>query len=344
MAAVSIPTTRSLCILETGETIRRDRLLPGAILVRLAKTHIRIGTFEYAASTQQHSLGPLKELTDYTIKRLYPHLVDQNHAYFEFFKEVSRRQVRLVSQWMSVGFIHGVMNTDNMSVGGETLDYGPCAFMDHFKYSKVFSSIDHYGRYAYGNQLQILMWNLDQLAKCLQKIDPDHDYGQWLQLFYQEGLEVFVKTFCEKFGLLNLTFEEGLQLLQTWFRFLEQHQLDFTLAHLDLEKILLEEETHVLLKTLAGFEDVYRCWQQHLINEGRTIQEVLSQMRKKNPYVIPRNHHVEKAIEDVYRGDRHFLDSLLRVIQRPFLREADHEHFFHPPRPEEVVHQTFCGT
>jgi uncharacterized protein YdiU (UPF0061 family) len=335
--ALKIPTTRSLAVITTGETVQRERALPGAILTRLAKSHIRIGTFEYFAA--RRDLASLKILADYTLGRLFPHLKNQQDPYWDFFREASLLQAQLIARWMSIGFIHGVMNTDNMVVSGETIDFGPCAFMDHFHPMKVFSSIDHAGRYAYANQPEIAQWNLSILGFCISLLtDPQlkntaanqEKISEVLKSFEENFQKAYLTEFSKKLGITSS--EASAQPLITEFLdLMKETQMDFTLAFDSLNQ---EAQFLSLFKNSTPALK----WRQNWIS----FKPDFDVLKTHNPKVIPRNHKVEQALRKAEENDLSLVLELLRVIQDPFTQPRDE--FFLPPSSSEEVKQTFCGT
>jgi uncharacterized protein YdiU (UPF0061 family) len=345
MHAYGIPTTRSLAAVTSGGIVFRDRPQPGAILTRVASSHIRVGTFEYFSARQNHEA--LKKLADYSIHRHYPEIENSDSPYIEFFRAVGKRQALLISQWMSIGFIHGVMNTDNMTISGQTIDYGPCAFMDHFSFGKVYSSIDHQGRYAYGNQPQILFWNLYSLANCLRLlIHSDPQESEKIIQGLMEDLqkyfyETFAITMCKKIGIENGSTED-LELIQQWFGYIEEKQIDFTNGFRKLAKDLMANQ-HSFESTEA-FETFYDSWKKRLSKENKTLEQISAQMDSVNPLYIPRNHLIEKAIQLAEANDYSLFHKLVDVLANPFTEQSGTEELKKPPEDHEVVQQTFCGT
>jgi uncharacterized protein YdiU (UPF0061 family) len=367
MHTIGIPTTRSLAVLATGETVQRETRLPGGIVTRVAPSFIRVGTFEYFASLQAHS--SLQQLFDYTVDRLFPELrIRHTHDLpIAFFNHVTQLQAQLVAQWLSVGFIHGVMNTDNTSIAGITLDYGPCAFLDETNFNKVFSSIDRHGRYAYSNQPSILQWNLIKLAEALF---PLFDLNpKDFESVITKSLHVFSTTYqkhwqhlmLNKLGIVNHCEPnsatnsepptEVLQLLDQWHLYLQQHELDFTLAHYHLKKLLqqpnpMEPSRDVRLLECPDFNaepflSFKIKWLKHV---QPTRDESLQLLEKSNPLYIPRNHLIEKIIHSVEQGDTSELHTWIKILQDPYTEHADSEHFYRAPETHERVSATFCGT
>ncbi len=346
MHALGIPTTRSLAVVATGEQVRRERPLPGAVLTRIASSHLRVGTVEYAAATGDPSL--LRALVTYAIDRHFPERAGEENPALALLEAVIERQASLVARWMEVGFIHGVMNTDNMSLPGETIDYGPCAFMDEYDPATVFSSIDRHGRYAFGHQPAIAAWNLARLAEALApSIDPDPARA------IERG-NAALGRFPERFrhhrlaGLrakLGLSREEpdDADLAETFLAHLARLRADHTNAFRDLARETLPPYTH--LAADAGLREWRRRHLARLAREPYPFEEARRRMNAANPAVIPRNHLVEKALDAATeRGDFAPFHRLLAALTRPFEEPADFPALLRPPTPEERVRATFCGT
>jgi len=336
MAALGIPTTRSLAVVTTGEVVMRDRELPGAILTRVAASHIRVGTFEYAAG--QGIPEPIQALADYTIQRHYPELTGADNPYLALLQAVIDRQASLIAQWQGVGFIHGVMNTDNMAISGETIDYGPCAFMDTYDPETVFSSIDRHGRYAYINQSSIAQWNLARFAEALLPL-LHADESKALELA-QESIVSFSKSFQnywltnmrKKLGLFNKEADDVVLItdLLTW---MHQNHADFTNTFRSLALTGLPE---------ASLSDWYAKWQARLTRQTETTTEVLDLMRVQNPAVIPRNYYVEEALQAaVNHNDLNSLEELVTILRSPYQEVASK---YTRPMASPQPYQTFCGT
>ena len=342
MHALNIPTTRSLAVVVTGESVMRDELLSGAVLTRVAKSHIRVGTFQFASTL--NDIQKLKALTDYTIDRHYPECKEKDNPYLAFLNAVIERQALLVSQWMHVGFIHGVMNTDNMAISGETIDYGPCAFMDRYHPETVFSSIDRQGRYAYANQAPIAQWNLARFAETLLPlIDQDDDRSielatQSVNSFSEQFQAAWLKGMRQKIGLFNEEVSD-MDLINELLVLMQKNKADYTLTfrHLSSDAILKN----------AIFEDrSFKAWYQkwmHRIQkqkEGEKASKLI--MLKHNPAVIPRNYLVEKALSlAIMEQNYKFLNDLISALQKPY---EDSKVFSEPPLEEDMSYQTFCGT
>jgi len=351
MHALGIPTTRALAAVTTGEVVLRELPLPGAIVTRVAKSHVRVGTFEYAATLTDGK--PLRALVDHVIRRLYPEALDAASPALALLKGVVERQAALVAQWMHVGFIHGVMNTDNMALSGETIDFGPCAFMDAYDPATVFSAIDSQGRYAFGNQPPIAQWNLARLAETLLPLlDPDPERAVGLA---EDMLAHFAACFRTRWGeglrhKLGLTrAEEGdLALAEGFLALLHAQRVDFTLAFrrlCDAADAPATGSVRELFQDPVAFDAWAIGWRRRLDAEGVPAAERARRMRRVNPLYIPRNHLVEQAILAAV-GQRDFAPfaELVEVVARPFDEQPGRERFALPPQPEEQVFRTFCGT
>ena len=344
MHALRIPTTRSLAVATTGEHIQRQEILPGAVLTRIAASHIRVGTFQYAAAHQDPPA--LRALADYTLLRHFPELATTETRYFDFFQAVMDRQAALIAQWLHVGFIHGVMNTDNMALSGETIDYGPCAFIDDYHPDTVFSSIDHHGRYAYDQQPQIARWNLARLAESLLPLfHPDQKTAADLA---NEALSSFENRFQghwlrgmrSKLGLLSAENEDA-ALAQELLDWMHAHSLDFTNTFRSLS-----QETAFAQPTFihAGFLTWHAKWTARLARQPHSPSQSAEEMRAHNPAVIPRNHLVEQALTAaVQHGDLSVTHRLLTALADPYNPAAPAE-FTTPPPTHAPAYQTFCGT
>jgi len=342
MNALNIPTTRSLAVVTTGESVMRDEVLPGAILTRVAKSHIRVGTFQFASTL--NDINKLKALADYTIDRHYPECKAKDNPYLAFLNAVIERQALLISQWMHIGFIHGVMNTDNMSISGETIDYGPCAFMDRYHPETVFSSIDRQGRYAYLNQPPIAQWNLARFAETLIPL-IDHNADKSIELasqsvnnFSDQFQIAWLKGMRQKLGLFN---EEGsdIELINELLVLMQKNKADYTLTfrHLSSDAILKD----AIFKD-ASFKVWYKNW-LHCIQKQKESEETSRlKMLKHNPAVIPRNYLVEKALSlAVADQDYKFLNDFTAALLKPY---EDSQVFSEPPIEEDKSYKTFCGT
>jgi len=350
--ALGIPTTRALAVLHTGEGVQRDTVKPGAILARVAASHVRVGSFQYYACRGDQE--GLRLLADYAIARHDPDLTDAPDRYPRFLARVVERQARLIAQWMSVGFIHGVMNTDNMTVSGETLDYGPCAFLDHMDPRKVFSSIDRGGRYAYGNQPNIALWNLARLAETLLPLlDEDEntaiEQAQAVLAEYAPAYEaVYTRRFALKLGLERV--EEGDRaLVADLLDLMTADRVDFTVFFRQLSdcpfgaEAMARASAH--FENAEGFAAWLNRWHSRLATTGRSAESIATAMRAVNPAYIARNHRVEEAIAAAeLEGDLQPAETLVDWISRPYDERPGGERYQTGPEPHEVVRQTFCGT
>ncbi len=352
MAALGIPTTRSLAAVVTGESVMRETVLPGAVLTRVASSHIRVGTFQFLAT--RGDIGGLRRLADHVIARHYPHAANAERPYHALIEGVIDRQAELVARWMLIGFIHGVMNTDNTSISGETIDYGPCAFMDQYDPGTVFSSVDHKGRYAYANQPPIALWNLVRFAECLLPLLADEQQKAVAES--KDLLDTFVKKFStihqaglhKKIGLF--TTRDGDQaLVQELLDAMAKNQADFTLTFRRLADAALDSANDGAVRQLfadpAAFDDWAVRWRQRTGSEAQSGEERRNAMRAVNPAFIPRNHRIEAIIEAaVSRDDYAPFEELLTVLSKPFEDQPQFAAYAEPPQPEQRVLQTFCGT
>jgi serine/tyrosine/threonine adenylyltransferase len=349
MHGLGIPTTRALAAVATGEAVYRETALPGAVFTRVARSHIRVGTFQFFAV--RGDMAALKRLADYTIDRLYPELKDDGQPYLALLDRVMERQAALVAHWLSVGFIHGVMNTDNMAISGETIDFGPCAFMDSYHPETVFSSIDRTGRYAYGNQPPIAQWNLARFAETLLGL-MDADRGRAIEVAtarivgFPDLLERHrLNWMRRKLGLF--TEEDGdAALVQSWLDLLQGQQADFTLAFRGLAEVAAEPEMPgALFEGAPGHEDWQAAWRQRLSREPQTARQRVAAMRQVNPAFIPRNHRVEQALAAaVEHEDLGPLKRLMAVLARPYDDQPGAADLAEAPGPEARGYRTFCGT
>lgn len=352
MAALGIPTTRALAAVTTGETVRRETLLPGAVLTRIASSHIRIGTFQFFAA--RRDIEGLRLLADHVITRHYPELAGSEAPCLGLLGAVVEAQAKLVARWMQIGFIHGVMNTDNMSIAAETLDYGPCAFMDAYDPATVFSAIDEYGRYAYANQPPIARWNLTRLAEALLPLLSE-DQDEAIQLAQQvlDGFEGHFQTALTA-GLrrkLGLTTDEpeDAALINGLLDTMQRGKADFTLTFRRLsegdEPPPPGQACRDLFGNPAEFDAWEALWRQRLTREAMSPAERQAAMRAVNPLFIPRNHRVEAAIESaVEHQDFAPFEELVDVLAHPYDARPGREHYALPPAAHERVLATFCGT
>jgi len=352
MAVLGIPTTRALAAVTTGETVWRETPLPGAVLTRVASSHIRVGTFQFFAA--RGDVDAIRRLADHVIARHYPEAVDAANPYRTLLDLVILRQAELVAKWLHVGFIHGVMNTDNMSIAGETIDYGPCAFMDAYDPGAVYSSIDTVGRYAYGNQARIAKWNLARLAETLLPLlagdkdaaveeaqDAIGGFATPFETAYAAGLS-------RKLGLLQPR-PEDLSLAQDLLERMARNGADFSLTFRRLCDAAASPDGDAAVRSLftdpTAFDDWAARWRHRLAEENGEMNERRAAMRAANPAFIPRNHLVQEAISAaVNERDFSLFESLLTVLSRPYEDQPAFGRYADPPRPDQVVHQTFCGT
>lgn len=351
MAALKIPTTRSLAAILTGEEVIRETELRGAILLRTAASHIRIGTFEYFFARKD--LANLKVLADYSIERHYPQCRQAPDPYKLFLQKVVESQALLIAGWMSVGFIHGVMNTDNMTISGETIDFGPCAFMDSFELYKVYSFIDRQGRYAYGNQPKIAIWNLQSFANCLaplmlkESLPADGLDNFVAEIFTEEFNYQWQKIIAQKLGLEDYT-ESDSDLINDLFGLLQQYSLDFTLCFRYLSRLaagtLLPQNLYQPFLDNPQFSLWVSRWQLRLAAEHSIPAEISKKMLLANPAVIPRNHKIEEVIKAAEELDFKPFNSLLDVLLAPFDSAPETSDYAKPPRKDQEVPNTFCGT
>ena len=350
MHALNIPTTRALAAVTTGETVQRERALPGAILTRVAASHLRVGTFEFFAAKDDQTL--IRRLADYAIARHDPALTDGPDPYLHFLQAVIERQAALVARWMSVGFIHGVMNTDNMTISGETIDYGPCAFMEHFDPDAVFSSIDTSGRYAYGNQPAIAQWNLARFSETLLPfISADR---KWATERANEAVQSFSTRFNAhwsaalhaKFGL-DIADGHEHTLAEDYLKLLHTHRIDFTLAFRRLADAAAGD--YAPLNALFGKSAPdLQHWLLRWCKHAQTVDPIqrAASMRRVNPIYIPRNHQVEAALS---AAEEHYdlapFERMLRVLEHPYDERESDDAFAHPaPAAATACYKTFCGT
>lgn len=344
MHALRIPTTRSLAVVTTGENIRREAFLAGAILTRVATSHIRVGTFEFAALDDEPEL--VESLMDYAIERHDPEVRDAPNRALAFLNKVMERQADLIVHWMRVGFIHGVMNTDNMTISGETIDYGPCAFMDAYDPKTVFSSIDHMGRYAYTNQPLIAQWNLARLAEALLPM-IDVDMSKAIPLA-EKAINGFTALYHAKWlammrtklGLFDVQKGDE-QLISDLLDWMQTNRADYTNTFRDLSQSDRPSGQHYKNKAFLAW---YERWQARLKQNAQPFEASLALMKDHNPAVIPRNHKVEEALDAATNGDLQPFHDLLSALKDAYSDHADLISYQSPPAADERVYQTFCGT
>jgi len=344
MHHLGIPTTRSLAVVNTGETVIREAVLPGSILTRVASSHIRVGTFQFAAAHGEPGL--VQSLLDYTVTRHYPELDGSDNKAVALLNAVIESQIDLIVHWMRVGFIHGVMNTDNVTLCGETIDYGPCAFMDSYDPKTVFSSIDQMGRYAYGNQPGVAHWNIARLAESLLSLI--HDEQDRAVSIAEDTINTFADRYQHKWtsmmrAKLGLFGEEegDARLISDLLDWAQSNHADFTNTFRELsqnEKPIGEPYEQ------QSFQDWYQRWQARLQQNTKPLASSLCLMRSSNPAVIPRNHKVEEALAAAHGGDLKPFTDLMAALSTPYESSDTLAAYQAPPAPGERVYQTFCGT
>ena len=344
MHALNIPTTRSLAVVKTGEDVMRENRLQGAILTRVASSHLRVGTFQFIAARK--SENELKTLINYTINRHYPNIKQSKNQALEFLKVMIEQQTNLVINWMRVGFIHGVMNTDNMSISGETIDYGPCAFMDTYDPQTVFSSIDQFGRYSYSNQPNITKWNLARFAECLiPLIDPNKDKAieiatETINNFDKNYEIKWINMMRDKLGLFGQD-PKDLVLILDLLTWMHKNKADYTntfcvLMNENVQKNkIYEDENFIIWK---------KRWGERLKLNNNNPEKFLKLMRSVNPLIIPRNHKVEEALEAANNNDLSPLIKLIKILEKPYDKQQENIDYQSPAPLGNEKYQTFCGT
>ena len=345
MHGLGIPTTRSLAVVSTGEPVWRETALPGAVLTRVASSHIRVGTFEFAARFGDDTV--LRALAYYTLARHYPQIGAGEERFAGLLQAVIAAQARLISQWQLVGFVHGVMNTDNMAVSGETIDYGPCAFMDTYDSATVFSSIDRQGRYAYGNQPAIAQWNLARFAETLLPLlHPQRDEAIAIAQNALQGFTTAFDTHWQqgmrvKLGLTTVEQNDDVLIAQ-WLDWMHRAKADYTNSF----RMLSDQPLPPALNDDEGFEQWHTSWQARLAQQAEPLGIIYDAMRAVNPAVIARNHIVEEALEAATGGDLSGITALLDLLATPYVALSDaHARYAVPPTTEAAAaYQTFCGT
>jgi serine/tyrosine/threonine adenylyltransferase len=379
MYYLGVPTTRSLAVVETEENVYRDAPLNGGVLTRVAESHIRIGHFEYFA--HRNDLDNLRVLIQFLIQRSYPNLIEAKDKPLALFEAIARKQASLVAQWMSLGFVHGVMNTDNTSASGITLDFGPCAFLDETNFEKVFSSIDRQGRYAYGRQPALMQWNLTRLAEALLFTYPEDQRDQRAKDF-ENHLEEFIENFngywrslfSKKIGFkIDLTGSDA-KILEKWLEYFNEEQIDFTQGFRGLSQLLTADLTSPLTSPLTSalsfeepsndkpsnaepiytepssiyvnssqFKELVHEWQKLVLTHS-TSEDSQQLMDSVNPVMIPRNHVIERIIQACYKGDYIEFENFAQELKTPFMYTESKAPFVSVPKKSERVTQTFCGT
>lgn len=344
MYGLGIPTTRSLAVVTTGEDVVRDKVLPGAVLTRVAESHIRVGTFQFVSGWC--TADELRALADYTISRHYPY-IEGKEPYLQLLREVIKRQAELIVKWQLVGFIHGVMNTDNMAISGETIDYGPCAFMDTYDEGTVFSTIDTYGRYAYGNQPNMAVWNLARFAESiLLLIHENQDKAvEIAQNTLEEFNDLYNRNWLSgmraKLGLFSEE-EQDEALVSELLRLMYKFKGDYTNT---FRALTLNSITDTDLFNSPEFSLWHDMWKARLARQEQSEDEIYGLMKRNNPAVIPRNHRVEEALDAaVSRGDYSVAIKLLEVLKKPYGYTKEQDEYAKTPPPSLYPYKTFCGT
>ena len=342
MHALNIPTTRSLAVVSTGEKVMRENLLPGAILTRVASSHIRVGTFQYIAAKQ--NLDELNILIDYTINRHYPEIRSSKNKSLDLLNLVMQKQCSLVVDWMRVGFIHGVMNTDNMAISGETIDYGPCAFMDVYDPKTVFSSIDKFGRYAFSNQPPITKWNLARFAECLiPLIHKDENEAikvasEIIDNFQNIYEEKWLNMMRDKLGLFGKD-QNDQKLINDLLSWMEINNADYTNTFCNLMNVNIEDKR---VYEDQKFINWVKIWEKRVLMNNNLKEKSLDLMRNTNPTVIPRNHKVEEALNSANEDNFEVMNKLLNILNKPYSNQKNIENYQSLSTDKE--YQTFCGT
>ena len=344
MHSLNVPTTRSLAVVKTGEDVVRENILQGAILTRVASSHLRVGTFQYVAMRNNES--ELRTLVDYTINRHYPNIKKSKNKAIDLLKVLIELQIDLVVNWMRVGFIHGVMNTDNMSISGETIDYGPCAFMDTYDPQTVFSSIDESGRYAYFNQPSITKWNLARFAECLiSLIDPKKEKAieiatETINSFDKSYETKWINMMRDKLGLFGQDQKDQVLIIDllTW---MHKNKADYTNTFCFL---MDENFQHNKIYKDENFLTWKERWKERLKLNNNTPEKYLSLMKSVNPLVIPRNHKVEEVLESANNNDLSPLKKLIKVLEKPYEKTKENIDYQSPAPASDKKYKTFCGT
>ena len=350
MHVLGIPTTRALAAIKTGENVQREQELAGGVMTRVASSHIRVGSFEYAYKSKNQML--IKDLADYSINRHFPETAEVENPYLAFFAAVCNEQASLVANWMSIGFIHGVMNTDNMTISGETIDYGPCAYMDTYDPSTVFSSIDKNGRYSYENQPKILTWNLTRLAETLiPLVHKDQNEAiklltEVLQLIKPVYTNYWLSSMRSKIGLSKED-QDDINLISQLLNLMKINKVDFTLCFRYLSKALVGDIKSIknLFKNDIAFDNWMTLWKERVSQESISDEKIASSMNAVNPLYIPRNHKVEEALEAaVFDSNMKPFLKLHDILKNPYDEIKEFHEYEKPVKISSVRYKTFCGT
>ena len=340
---LNIPTTRSLAVVKTGEKVVRENLLEGAILTRVASSHLRVGTFQYIAAKQ--NIEDLNTLVDYTIERHYPQIKSSKTKALDLLNLVMEKQCQLIVDWMRVGFIHGVMNTDNMTISGETIDYGPCAFMDQYHPKTVFSSIDKFGRYAYSNQPPIAKWNLARFAECLiPLIDKNEETAikiatDVIDNFQNIYEKKWLNMMRDKLGLFGED-KNDRQLIDDLLNWMEKYKIDYTNTFCHLMEIKIDDKTYKDEAFITWFDE----WKKRSKLNNSSKEKQIELMKKNNPIVIPRNNKVEEALTEANNGNLEKMNKLIDILKNPYSNQEDIAEYQVPAPISNEKYQTFCGT
>ena len=348
MYYIKVPTTRSIGIVKSDEFIQREDFMPASIITRIAKSHIRVGTFEYFAS--KGDIKNLKILADYTIKRHFSKYENHNKKYLYLLKSVIKLQAKLVSSWMSIGFIHGVMNTDNTTISGQTIDYGPCAFMDEYESNRVFSFIDKIGRYRFSNQKNIILWNLNKFAGSILPL-INSNIKEAIKIAEKELYKfpslfdkIYYKKMAQKIGVFDFkNIAEDKNLIDDFLNILEKNNIDFTNGFRILSKVLLQESSfYSQCKQYLSWQEK---WKKRLDCQNLELYEISKKMDRINPILIPRNHIIANIIqESVFKNNYTEFHKFLQAIQNPFSENKKYSKYYLPPKEDEKIANTFCGT
>ncbi len=348
MYFLKIPTARSIAIVKSDEIIQREELVPAGIVTRIAKSHIRIGTFEYFAA--RGDIKNLKILADYAINKHFPKYNNKNNNYLNFLRSVIKLQAELVSSWMSVGFIHGVMNTDNITISGQTIDYGPCAFMDEYESNKVFSFIDKMGRYGFSNQKNVILWNLVKFTEAILPL-IDNDINQAVMISEEELNKfpnlfdkIYYKKMARKIGIFDFKNDlKDKELIDSFLSILEKNKIDFTNGFRILSKVLLQESSFYIEDN--QYLNWQNEWRRRLNHQNLDLNKISQKMDKVNPILIPRNHIIADIIQkSVFENDYSKFHEILQAIRHPFSENKKYTNYYEPPKECDKVVNTFCGT
>lgn len=345
--ALGVPTTRCLAVVISGEQIFRETPIPGAIVTRVAASHLRVGTFQYFAAQGKHEI--IQDLCDFAIQRHYPQLMGHgSNRYIALLAAVIQKQIELVVHWLRVGFIHGVMNTDNTTLSGETIDYGPCAMMNVYDPQTVYSSIDTQGRYAYGNQAAIAQWNMARLAECLLPLIDDDQTKAISQLepiitdYSNQFEQAYHKMMGHKLGLKRFKAQDE-KLLSAFLDLLIQNKMDYTNTF-DMLTNSLQSSTETQ-KAKSQLGDWYEQWRQRLTQQNSSLEHTHQMMRENNPILIPRNHHMEAVLkQSLNTGQASAAEQFLKVLRSPYTLLPESADYQSPPADADQYYQTFCGT